>query len=132
MLPDWDKLSSDLNAVVLAEGGGLLGWWSKGVVGICAWERDSKVFMDIDFFRDHADIFERLHVASVKQGNQYVCHFSESQIRAFQLLNVFLHELGHHHDRNTDRGEKYVEEYARKYEVQIWSQYLKEFELETL
>lgn len=29
---------------------------------------------------------------------QYACRFTPDQIRAFQLLHVFLHELGHHRD----------------------------------
>ena len=46
--------------------------------------------------------------------------WTEGQARAFQLLHVFLHELGHHHDLITTRrqlrggrGEAYAERYAR-------------------
>jgi hypothetical protein len=31
-------------------------------------------------------------------------YFDEASVRAFQLLQVFLHEHGHHHDAMTNRG----------------------------
>jgi len=47
---------------------------------------------------------------------------------------VLVHELGHHHDRMTSprrrdatRGERYAEEYARRYEQTIWSKYCRVF-----
>jgi hypothetical protein len=129
MLPDWDELSKGLDAVILAQGGGPEGWFDDGVIGVCAWQRDPRNIVDIDYHRDHADIFNRLGVQSEKRGNHYICTFSEEQVRAYQLLHIFLHELGHHHDRNTDHGEWYAEKYARQYESGIWLQYLREFEL---
>jgi hypothetical protein len=63
--------------------------------------------------------------------------WTESQARACQLLHVLLHELGHHHDRMTNRsktraarGEPYAERYALRYEAGIWDAYLQEFGLE--
>jgi hypothetical protein len=54
--------------------------------------------------------------------------------RAFQLLHVLLHELGHHHDRMTTRagryscrGEDFAEHYSRRYAERIWGRYLDEF-----
>ncbi len=64
------------------------------------------------------------------RGNHCVCHFSDWQVRAYQLLHIFLHELGHHHDRYADNGEDYAEHYARKYESAIWDRYLVEFGLD--
>lgn len=131
ILPDWDKLSDGLDAIILSEGGDHSdGWFSRSVIGIAAWPRDSRLVFSIGYFRSHADIFERLGVKSTRQGNHYVCHFAESQVRAYQLLHIFLHELGHHHDRYTTHGEGYAELYARKYETLIWERYLREFELE--
>ena len=130
ILPDWDELSKDLDAVVLAKGGGPDGWFHKGVIGICAWPRDSRVLLDIDGFKEHAEIFERLNVKSHKQDNHYVCLFSEAQVKAYQLLHIFLHELGHHHNRKTDHSKQYTEEYAKKYEANIWQSYINEFQPE--
>ena len=60
----------------------------------------------------------------------YKCRFEESTVRAYLLLHIFLHELGHHYDNITTpykgwtvRGEVYAEEYALRYEQQIWSKY---------
>lgn len=62
---------------------------------------------------------------------------TDSQARAYQLLHIFLHELGHHHDRmttkrqlSTSRGEPYAEAYARRHEGLIWDRYLKVFGLD--
>ena len=64
------------------------------------------------------------------------CQFNTAQVRAYQLLHVFLHELGHHHDRittksraETARGENYAEQYAFKHEALIWERYIERFGL---
>ena len=36
VLPNWEELNIELNAVILAEGGGPDGWYSRGVIAICA------------------------------------------------------------------------------------------------
>jgi hypothetical protein len=66
----------------------------------------------------------------------YLAEFNETTVQAFLLVHVLLHELGHHHDRmtsprqrNTTRGERYAEEYARRYEKRIWSAYRQVFKL---
>ena len=68
--------------------------------------------------------------------NEVLCKWTEAQARAYQLLHIFLHELGHHHDRMTtksksdaSRGELYAEAYALKYEAEIWMRYLETFDL---
>ncbi len=64
----------------------------------------------------------------------YKCRFQEGTVRAYQLLHIFLHELGHHHDNMTIpfkgwvvRGESFAEDYACKYERQIWDKYFEIF-----
>lgn len=59
-----------------------------------------------------------------------VCYFTERPIKAYQLLHILFHEIGHHHDRittksknNSARGEEYAESYAGKYEKKIWNKY---------
>ena len=63
-----------------------------------------------------------------------MCEFTEAQARAYQLLHILLHELGHHHDRMTtkpkvraSRGEPYAEAYALQYEARIWDRYQEAF-----
>ena len=64
--------------------------------------------------------------------------WSEPSARAYQLLHILLHELGHHHDRMTTRsrpdrpprGEPYAEAYAHRHEALIWERYLERFGLD--
>jgi len=134
LLPNWEEIDIELDAILLAEGGDCDGWYEDGVVGICAWEKDMTSVMDVEYFIEHKHILKRLGVQSEKKGDDVFCHFTESQIKAFQLLHIFLHELGHHHDRiNTKtkeqigRGEPYAEAYAGKYEKIIWDRYFDVF-----
>jgi hypothetical protein len=140
ILPDWKELSLGLNAIVLAPGGdGLDGYHSYGVVHICAWEEKlwRKNERNTDFFRSHEPIFQWLSVPIEYSDDGYaVCKFEAETVRAYQLLHILLHELGHHHDRITtsskkraSRGEPYAEAYALAYESQIWDDYRARFGL---
>ncbi len=137
LLPNWEELNVELDAVILARGGGEDGWYSDGVVAICAWEKDKTVSLCKEYFNEHKKIFDRLNLEYEVKANAVVCHFTEDQIRAYQLLHIFLHELGHHHDRistkdrldNAPRGEKYAEDYALKYEKIIWTRFFEEFNM---
>lgn len=137
LLPDWDELSRGLNAIVLAtHDEGMDGWHHHGVVAVCAWTEDLWNTVSTAYFEAHRDIFERLEVPCEKRGDRFLCKFNEHQARAYQLLHVLLHELGHHHDRMTTRsrraaarGEGYAEQYARRYEAQIWGRYQRLFQL---
>ncbi|MBI3849266.1 MAG: hypothetical protein HY298_03090 [Verrucomicrobia bacterium] len=137
ILPDWNELSVGLHAIVLSPGeSNLMGWHRPGVVGICAWERDLWIDCNDSFFKEHEDIITRLGVPSEQKGNIFLCKFSEASARAFQLLHILLHELGHHHDRMTtkskiqsSRGESFAEMYARRYGDQIFGRYTEMFSL---
>ena len=55
-----------------------------------------------------------------------VAKWTEDTVRAYQRLDVLLHELGHHHDRMSTRrqreiarGEPYAECYAELYADRI-------------
>lgn len=138
LLPDWSELSQGLNAVVLAPGHPDYGGWHvPGVVAVCAWERELWREVDSHWHAAHCGLFERLEVPckQTKEG-LFLCQFTESSIRAYQLLHVLLHELGHHHDRMTTRakkdscrGEDYAESYAFEHERVIWDRYLQVFGL---
>lgn len=134
ILPDWNEIDIELDAILLAEGGGSDGWYSNGVIGICAWDKNMTCSLNKDFFNDHIELFKKLNLQFEIQREGVVCHFNESQIKAYQLLHIFLHEIGHHHDRITTkerndsvRGEGYAESYAEKYEVKIWNKYFEIF-----
>jgi hypothetical protein len=136
LLPDWTELSRGLNGIVLAEGDReLMGWHRNGVIGVCAWPRDMQQRWETGFVRDHQEILDRLGVACTDQGNKVThCAFDEASARGFSLMHIFLHELGHHHDRmtthsklETARGEDYAEDYALRYSEQIWEDYFRVF-----
>ncbi len=138
LLPDWAELSRGLHAIVLAPGDWeCFGYHTPGVIHVCAWETD--LWLRYRTGEANLDknlpIFKRLGVPckSNEDGRTY-CEFSQSTVRAFQLLDVLLHELGHHHDRMTtkskvraSRGEPYAEQYALAYEARIWEQYQETF-----
>lgn len=136
LLPEWDELSKDINAIILSEASPFSEGecYSEGVIKIGSWPKGLWVTCCPEYFFGHKDIFDKLGLEYEKTNNMYLCRFNESQIKAYQLLHIFLHELGHHHDRITtknknhiSRGETYAEEYARKYENLIWTDYFNRF-----
>ncbi len=135
LLPEWAELSRGLNAIVLAPGHYTTnGWHTPGVVAVCAWEADLWVDYSVGHYEDHEPIFDRLGVPSHPIQDGVMCEFSEAQARAYQLLHILLHELGHHHDRMTtrskvraSRGEPYAEAYALRHEAVIWERYQEAF-----
>jgi len=137
LLPDWERLSTGLNAIVLAPGHwGADGFCDgrSGVIEICAWERDMWTEFIPEAYDSHRDLFDRLGVACENRKTYYLCKFDEKSIKAYQLLHVFLHELGHHYDRMTtkrkkysSRGEQFAEDYALQYEHLIFNRYFERF-----
>ena len=62
--------------------------------------------------------------------------WTEPQARAYQLLRILPHELGHHHDRITtrsrvrsSRGEGYAEANANRVLEQVFPTYAHAFDL---
>jgi hypothetical protein len=139
IIPRWQELSAGLNAIVLAEGCFTLNGYYMylGTIHICAWDDDYWQFWRPRFFLEHQSTLDRLGVPYEKDADgDFLCKFNESTVRGWQLLHIFLHELGHHHDRMTTRsrkvcarGESYAESYAFEFERQIWDRYREEFEL---
>lgn len=139
LLPDWEELSIGLNAIVLAPGdSGRLGRWYPGVVELCAWNRTLWLDTDELWCEDHAAVFAMLNVSLERNGpDQLHVQFSEPQAKAFQLLHIFLHELGHHHDCMTTRskadaarGEGFAETYALRHGAAIFQRYVQAFGLD--
>jgi hypothetical protein len=136
LIPEWGELSRGLNAILLAPGEeNTSGYYVPGVLHLCAWDEDLWLDLEPGFFEEHRDIFERLGVPSRLNPEEeaVTCFFEERTARAYQLLHIFLHELGHHHDYITSnkaglrRGEEYAESYARRYEALIWQRYKEHF-----
>jgi hypothetical protein len=136
LLPDWDEIAVGLDAIVLDEfDPGALGWHQKGVVMICAWRRALWTRHDDWFLRSATGLLEKLEVEVRRlPGGRFELRWTEAQARAFQLLDVLPHELGHHHDRitsrrqrRTGRGEPYAERYAVRVQEAIWPEYTRLF-----
>ncbi|NLP03913.1 MAG: hypothetical protein GX089_15575 [Fibrobacter sp.] len=137
ILPGWPVLFQDLNEIILARGEhGCDGWYTGKVLAISAWESDMWREVPVDYYLEHKTVFFRLGVQCVKQGMFYLCRFNLLSVKAFQLLHIFLHELGHHYDRITSRrmreasrGEKFAEQYADCFQDLIWDKYIEVFGL---
>lgn len=135
ILPNWEEIDVEFDAILLAAGEyNTDGWYTNGVVGICAWEKEMTRSSSIEYFNDHKDLFDRLNLRYEIKKDSVICHWEEYQIRAYLLLHILLHEIGHHHDRVTTkskryiaRGEEYAESYAIKYEKIIWNRYFECF-----
>ena len=132
LLPDWDELAYGLQLVMLDRGRcNSDGWHRHGTIAIRAWERDLWIDHSCAFIDEHRAVLDRLGVQIDRPRDGYaIVRWTESTARAYQLLHVFLHELGHHHDRmttrsrhRTARGETYAETYATRYANQIWDVY---------
>jgi len=136
ILPDWNDFAVRLDAVLLAKGEfNVGGWYVDGIVAVCAWENDLWRLQNKDFVREHQELFDRLGVPCERDGQNVMCKFTENTARAYQLLHIFLHELGHHHDAVSDWSksagdkERYAESWAFKYEQVVWDTYLRNFDL---
>jgi hypothetical protein len=132
ILPDWPTLSVGLDTIVLARGVPFCdGYHYPGVVAVCAQPRDlSQLIHGADYVDEHRDLFDRLGVPIDQTCAGHVLHFTPETLRAYQLLHILLHELGHHHDRMTtrsqlraSRGEEFAESYARAHADIIWKRY---------
>ena len=129
-------LCNGLDAIVLDMGDGDTDgvYYYSGVICISAWPKEMDIELNKDYFEDHKDLFNRLGVRSTKREDFYFCEFNEDQIKAYQLLHILLHELGHHYDRmktkskhSSARGEEFAEDFAFENEEKMWNKYEETF-----
>ena len=136
LLPAWDEVAIGLDAIVLDAGSAdCMGWHRLGVVAVCAWDHELW-WTDCDpaWERDYRPVLDLIGVERERVGECVAFRWTEAQARAFQLLDVLPHELGHHHDRITNRGgaraargEPYAEAYALRVMDEVWSAYADRF-----
>lgn len=131
-LPMWDEVARGLRGVVLDAGDdNLMGWHDNGVIGVCAWERELWWPGGVpEFVAEHRHLLDALGVERERRGEHCEMRWTEAQARAFQLLHILPHELGHHRDRMTTRskrqaarGEPFAERYANAVFEQLWPGY---------
>ncbi len=144
IIPGFEELSKELDAIVLTKGTEFLfglyrsGWTDHGIIHLCAWREELHLPMSKALYDTHPELMDRLNLPFDEDdpNTWRTFHFSRETARAFMLLDVFLHELGHHHDRITSkrksqcgRGEAYAEAFAREMATKIWPAYVKRFEV---
>jgi hypothetical protein len=142
LIPDWEELSRGLDVIVLDAGregtDGWYRWWGgRAGIGIRAWPTHMTWEADSGWYAGHEGLVARIGArVEVNADGEPVCYWTPSTARAYQLMHVFLHELGHHRDRMTtrskrecSRGEPFAEGYAWDFEKLVWERYLEEFGL---
>lgn len=139
LLPDRGTLLKEVRAVVLArEDDDRDGWYLDGVVALVAWSRPLWQDTDRDWYVDHEELLGRLNVDvehDAGDSSTVLIKWTLEQAKAYQLLHVLLHELGHHHDALTNRsgvsvrGEDYAEGWAFRNEAEVWERYTSAFGL---
>lgn len=138
IVPGWEKHSQGLNAVVLAPGDkSSFGYYYPGVISLYAWPERIAMSFDNDSYQLDLAFFDCFDVPRVPDGEGWWdLEFTEDTARAFLLLNVFLHELGHHNDymntrkkENANRGESHAEEFALELGLKLWPTYQKAFRI---
>jgi hypothetical protein len=138
LLPDWKRLSTDLDVIYLADGDhDYDGWYEypqHPSIALAAWPEDLIMRPLSGYYSEHRAIFQSLGVpCESTTESDVLCHFTEDSARAYQLTHIFLHELGHHHYRITEgKGrsagtEKYAEDYAIRWHRRIWKSYCLQF-----
>lgn len=157
LLPDWDEVAIGLDAIVLDSATDCDGWCGPGVVAVCAWQQDLWDWWRPAEIQEHRHLLDMLEVERVpveqspdfaefagwfeqrtgkpaKPAGLMELRWTEGQARAYQLLHILPHELGHHHDRMTTRaqrflgrGEAYAEAYANRVLERAWSAYARRF-----
>ena len=136
IIPDWESHCQGLLGVRLTAGeSGFDGlYYYAGIICIPAWERDHWRLVTDSFFQEHRALFNRLGVPHLFRKGVWELQFTEETVRAYQLLHIFLHELGHHRDRMStrkrelpSRGENFAESWAYTFERKVWDGYQEEF-----
>src|ERR1051326_3595552 len=140
LVPGWDRFSERLERIVLAAPGdncdGAYEFFHReetGAIYLHAWREDLWTDLTLPYFDQHQDIFDALSVSYARREDYVTCRFTEAQARAFMLLHIFMHEVGHHYDRihqkhlGASKGEDYAERFATNRFDQLFPAYVRVF-----
>jgi len=141
LIDDWRTASIGIESIILGAGDDYTdGYYQHynregtGIICLCAWPKSLWVEHSEEYFNDHKSHFDKIGVSYDKKGDGFICYFTESTAKAFMLMHIFLHELGHHVDKmrskNQNRmkgGELFAENYANEKFDEIWPKYISKF-----
>ena len=138
LIPNWRAALDGIERILLSDGsdnldGRYLSFRREksGIIRISAWPTDLAMAIRKDYFEAHRSIFEKIELSYERKKDGVMCWFDKPKAKAFMLVHVFLHELGHHRDfmlrDDISSGEPYAEGFAKKMEDEIWAKYVAKF-----
>ena len=138
LIPNWQQVLYGIECILLSEGSdevdGLYLPYRRektGIIRISAWRKELVQEIRKDYFDAHISIFEKIDLKFERRKDCVNCWFDEPKAKAFVLMHVFLHELGHHHDfmqrRAISSGETFAQDFAKRLENTIWPKYIEKF-----
>ena len=144
LISDWPRVSNGLESIILDSGDydydGLYSHYRQddtGTIWLSAWQLDLWVEFSDEYFQEHQWLFKILGVVFDRKidpednGIFWFCYFTEAQAKAFMLMHIFLHELGHHVDKfrskKNSSGEVFAENYANRRFYELWPAYINHF-----
>ena len=142
IIPNWQNVCDGIESIVLDQGDdyvdGLYRHYSyegTGIIWLSAWSEQLWVDFSEEYFEEHKWHFDKLGINYNKnKKGDWSCHFTKSQAKAFMLLHIFLHELGHHIDKMRSKnqsimrgGEEFAEKYANDMFEKVYPDYVVKF-----
>jgi hypothetical protein len=140
IISDWERYSERLERIVLSSRSdsldGAYEFYHReetGAIFLHAWRDDLWTELLFSYFDSHQHIFSALGVSYDRSEKWVACRFTKAQARAFMLLHVFMHELGHHFDHihqkhlDSSKGEDYAERFANSRFEQLFPAYIRTF-----
>ncbi len=113
LIPGWREYSFRLERILLSRGyENAFGYHEffrrekVATIALCPWPKALWTPISLPFFYEHRRVIEALGVPYDIGLRRATCRFTVAQAKAFSLLHVFLHEVGHHRDWLRRRGVK--------------------------
>jgi hypothetical protein len=139
IIPDWQMLSRHLECITLGGGSDNAGLYypherrRTGRIWLYAWEKNLWSEVCKDWLTDHRHILDAIGATYFIKLDSAICRLTVAQARAFSLLHVFMHEVGHHRDFLRRRGyslpncEWVAEEFANNLFQTLLPRYVERF-----
>lgn len=128
LIPNWGRLSERLETIEISHGHqdyyGFHAMYRRrktAIIALCAWPKALWTPLWLPFFHQHRHILDAIGVPYHIRLTEARCLFTVAQARAFTLLHVFMHEVGHNWDALHRRGpclpnvEPFAEDFANSH-----------------